>query len=78
MNTLPKIKDEMQKVANEGGYYISPWRMAEFSKIASKVMNLMAQNNLNVSYAECVVIIDVVKAMLDRCFIDNINDLERR
>lgn len=42
------------------GYYITPARMANLMKAASKILNLLVTADLAVSYEECRIVLKIV------------------
>lgn len=64
MAKLPTIQQEAQNVAEQGGYYISPYQLAEMSKTASKIIDMLSKSGFQPSYAECKIVLDIVQKTL--------------
>ncbi len=59
---LPTMKEEADAAESRGEIYIPPYRMAELMKMAHKIMGVLAASGgITVSYAECDVVLELVK-----------------
>lgn len=60
MTPVEKLNAEKKRVIQQCGYYITPTRMANLMKAASKILNLLVTADLAVSYEECRIVLKIV------------------
>lgn len=62
MNTTAEfIKREADEITARTGRYIPPYRMANIMNTAQKVMKLVVQSDISMTYEEIQMVLDVVK-----------------
>ena len=60
MTPVEKLNAEKERVIQQCGYYITPARMANLMKAASKILNLLVTADLAGSYEECRIVLKIV------------------
>ena len=60
MTPIEKLNAEKERVIQQGGFYITPARMANLMKAAGKILNLLVTADLAVSYEECRIVLKIV------------------
>lgn len=65
---VPTLKEEAEAVAAKNGYYVPPYRFQQMMKAASKITDLLLSKQIQTSYAECKMIMEIVMAAIDKVF----------
>ena len=60
MTPVERLNEEKDRVIQKCGYYITPARMANLMKAASRILNLLVTADLAVSYEECRIVLKIV------------------
>lgn len=60
------LREEIQRVTQAAGYYVTPERLAELMGRAQKVMTVLCGGRISLSYADCDIVLDLVRSALDR------------
>ena len=60
MTPVERLNAEKDRVIGQCGHYITPARMANLMKAASKILNLLVTADLAVSYEECRIVLKIV------------------
>lgn len=56
---------EQKRIEIDKGYYLTPHRAAQLTKVASTIMKTLTTSVLPVSYAECRYVLDIVNNAID-------------
>ena len=58
------IKHEADEIASKTGRYIPPYRLANLMKTAQRIVDLLTKTDVLMTYSECVIILDIVRAAI--------------
>lgn len=58
------IKREADEIVNRTGRYIPPYRLANLMKTAQRIADLLTRADVAVTYAECMLILDIVRSAI--------------
>lgn len=61
---LPSLQEEMGKMAEKYGFYISPYQLNEMLRIAAKMMNVMVSGSFQPTHEECQMILAIIQNAL--------------
>lgn len=65
MTPKERLEAERDRIQQERGFYITPFRMANLMTAASKVASILVKADTNIRYEECRFILDIVSASID-------------
>lgn len=60
------LREEAERVRRTSGYYITPERLSALMSTAQKIMSLLASGRVPLSYADCDIVLDIVRSSMDR------------
>lgn len=62
---LPTVQEEAAEATGKSGYYIPPCRMVEISRTAQKMLSILSGSNIQMSYAECDIVLEIIRQTLE-------------
>lgn len=65
MTPAERLEQEKQKITEEVGYYIPPYRAASMMKAAHRIMELLSTWDVCVTYTECRAVLKMVERSID-------------
>lgn len=60
------LREEVERVTRKTGYYITPERLSELMTRAQKVMSVLGGGRLPLCYADCEIVLNMVRAAIAR------------
>lgn len=66
MTPAEHLSLERSRIELEQGYYLTPYRAAELTKIASKILNTLTTSVVGMTYAECRYVLDIASNAINQ------------
>lgn len=64
MTAAERLQAEKEKILSETGFYVPPFRMANLTKAAGKITDILTKADTNICYEECKIILKIVAATI--------------
>ena len=64
MTAAERLRAEEEKILDETGFYIPPFRLANLTKAAGKITDILIKADINICYEECKIILKIVAATI--------------
>lgn len=64
MTPSERLQKEKELIIAKSGIYITPFRMSNLMRAASRIMDILAKADANVCYEECRLILEIVAASM--------------
>lgn len=65
MTPAEHLSLERSRIELDQGYYLTPYRTAELTKITSKILGTLTTSALGMTYAECRYVLDLARNAID-------------
>lgn len=65
MTPADHLQLERSRIELDKGYFLTPYRTAELSKISSKILATLTTSAVGMSYAECRYVLDLARNAID-------------